>query len=59
MDLSLNLSHYKNEVLKLAEADDYSFLRASGYAYRRIRNPYDKKGHAVSESFGVEAKWFL
>ena len=23
-DLSLNLSHYKNEVLKLAEADDYS-----------------------------------
>ena len=56
MDLSLNLSHYKNEVLKLAEADDYSLwasgTRIEGYVTRTT------KGHAVSEFWGLKQNGF-
>ena len=55
-DLSLNLSHYKNEVLKLAEADDYSLwasgTRIEGYVTRTT------KGHAVSEFWGLKQNGF-
>lgn len=55
-DISLNLSHYKNEVLKLSEADDYS-LWASG---TRIEGNVTRttKGHAISEFWGFELNGF-
>lgn len=55
-DLSLNLSHYKNEVLKLAASDDYSLwadgTRIEGHVTRTT------KGHAVSEFWGYKVDGF-
>ena len=55
-DLSLNLSHYKNEVLKLAASDDYSLwadgARIEGHVTRTT------KGHGVSEFWGYKVDGF-
>ena len=55
-DFSLNLSHYKNEVLELAESDDYSLwgsgTRIEGYVTRTT------KGHAISEFWGYKVNGF-
>lgn len=55
-DISLNLSHYKNEVVKLSEADDASMwgsgTRLSGNVTRTT------KGHAISEFYGYKLNGF-
>lgn len=55
-DLGLNLSHYKNEVVRLAEADDASFwgsgARISGNITRTT------KGHPISEFYGYKVVGF-
>lgn len=55
-DLGLNLSHYKNEVVRLAEADDASFwgagTRISGNVTRTT------KGHPISEFYGYKVVGF-
>lgn len=55
-DLGLNLSHYKNEVVRLAEADDASFwgsgARISGNVTRTT------KGHPISEFYGYKVVGF-
>ncbi len=53
---SLNLSHYKNEVLKLGDSEDASFYgysdRISGFVSRTT------KGHAVGEFYGYNITGF-
>ena len=55
-DFSLNLSHYKNEVVKISEADDASMwgggTRISGNVTRTT------KGHAISEFYGYKVNGF-
>ncbi len=55
-DVSLNLSHYKNEVVKISEADDASMwgygTRLSGAVSRTT------KGHAISEFYGYQVDGF-
>jgi TonB-linked SusC/RagA family outer membrane protein len=53
---SLNLSHYKNEVLKLGASDDYALW---GYS-DRISGAVSKtvKGHAVGEFYGYNITGF-
>lgn len=55
-DVNLNLSHYKNEVLRIDESDDASFwgtgTRISGYVTRTT------KGHAISEFYGYKVDGF-
>ncbi len=51
-DATLTASHYKNEVMKISQADDYSFW---GYS-DRISGPVSRttKGHAISEFYGYK-----
>ena len=49
-DVSLNLSHYKNEVLKLAAADDYAITRGGTRLSSNFL--YTTKGHPISEFYG-------
>lgn len=55
-DINLNAAHYKNEVLRIAEADDASIwgggTRISGNVARTT------KGHAVSEFYGYKVDGF-
>ncbi|WP_455622848.1 SusC/RagA family TonB-linked outer membrane protein [Parabacteroides sp.] len=55
-DISLNLSHYKNEVVKISESDDASMwgggTRISGNVTRTT------KGHAISEFYGYKVDGF-
>lgn len=55
-DVSLNLSHYKNEVVKISESDDASMwgagTRLSGNVSRTT------KGHAISEFYGYKVDGF-
>lgn len=55
-DFNLNLSHYKNEVLKISESDDASLwgsgTRLSGNVTRTT------KGHAISEFYGYKVNGF-
>ena len=55
-DLSLNLAHYKNTVLKLSDSEDYSLwasgTRIEGYVTRTTA------GHAISEFWGFEVDGF-
>lgn len=55
-DISLNLSHYKNEVVKISESDDASIwgggTRISGNVSRTT------KGHAISEFYGYKVDGF-
>ncbi|MCE2616544.1 SusC/RagA family TonB-linked outer membrane protein [Phocaeicola oris] len=55
-DIALNLSHYKNEVVKISESDDASMWgsgsRISGYVTRTT------KGHAISEFYGYKVNGF-
>ncbi|MCD7977607.1 MAG: TonB-dependent receptor [Tannerellaceae bacterium] len=55
-DVNLNVSHYKNEVLRIDESDDASFwgsgTRLSGYVTRTT------KGHAISEFYGYKVDGF-
>ena len=55
-DVALNLSHYKNEVVKISQADDASIwgggARLSGYVTRTT------KGHAISEFYGYKVNGF-
>ncbi len=55
-DIGLNLSHYKNEVLRISEADDASIwgggARISGNVTRTT------KGHAISEFYGYKVNGF-
>ena len=52
----MNLSHYKNEVVKISEADDASMwgggTRISGNVTRTT------KGHAISEFYGYKVNGF-
>lgn len=55
-DVNLNLSHYKNEVLRISESDDASMwgggTRISGNVTRTT------KGHAISEFYGYMVDGF-
>lgn len=55
-DISLNLSHYKNEVIRISESDDASMwgggVRLSGNVTRTT------KGHAISEFYGYKVNGF-
>lgn len=55
-DFNLNLSHYKNEVLRISESDDASLwgagTRISGNVSRTT------KGHAISEFYGYKVNGF-
>lgn len=55
-DFNLNLSHYKNEVLRISESDDASMwgggTRISGNVTRTT------KGHAISEFYGYVVDGF-
>lgn len=55
-DVSLNLSHYKNEVVKISDSDDASMwgsgARLSGNVTRTT------KGHAISEFYGYKLNGF-
>lgn len=55
-DVALNASHYKNEVLRIAESDDASIwgagTRISGNVSRTT------KGHAISEFYGYKLDGF-
>lgn len=55
-DVSLNLSHYKNEVVKISDSDDASMwgagTRLSGNVTRTT------KGHAISEFYGYKLNGF-
>ena len=55
-DINLNLSHYKNEVVKISESDDASMwgsgARLSGNVTRTT------KGHAISEFYGYQVNGF-
>ena len=55
-DISLNLSHYKNEVTKLSLADDYA-IRSYG---ARIGDPicYTTKGQPISMFYGYQQNGF-
>ncbi|MDR2811217.1 MAG: SusC/RagA family TonB-linked outer membrane protein, partial [Tannerellaceae bacterium] len=56
-DISLNLSHYKNEVLKLSEADDYAIYKNGT---RMDAGPVTRttKGRPISEFFGYKVNGF-
>ena len=55
-DVDLNLSHYKNTVLKLAAADNYALW---GYG-TRFDDPITRtiKGHSMSEFYGYKINGF-
>lgn len=55
-DVTLNASHYKNEVIRLAEADDAS-LWGDGF---RLANSVTRttKGHSISEFYGYKIVGF-
>ena len=55
-DVDLNLSHYKNEVLQLAAADDYALW---GWG-TRFDDPITRtiKGHPISEFYGYKITGF-
>lgn len=55
-DIGLNLSHYKNEVLRLAESDDYSLW---GYG-TRLDGPVTRttKGQPISMFYGYRQNGF-
>lgn len=51
-NVGLNLAHYKNKVLSLSEADDFSFW---GDVYRLASSATrTTKGHAISEFYGYK-----
>jgi TonB-linked SusC/RagA family outer membrane protein len=56
-DVSLNLSHYKNEVLKLSEADDYAIYKNG---VRLDAGPVTRttKGRPIAEFFGYKVNGF-
>ncbi|MDR1556088.1 MAG: TonB-dependent receptor [Tannerellaceae bacterium] len=56
-DVSLNLSHYKNEVVRLSEADDYAIY---GSGTRLDAGPVTRttKGRPISEFYGYKVAGF-
>jgi TonB-linked SusC/RagA family outer membrane protein len=56
-DVSLNLSHYKNEVVRLSEADDYAIYQNG---VRMDAGPVTRttKGRPISEFFGYKVVGF-
>jgi hypothetical protein len=56
-DIDLNLSHFKNEVVKLSEADDYAIY---GAGVRLDAGPVTRttKGRPISEFFGYKVVGF-
>ncbi|MDR2533689.1 MAG: TonB-dependent receptor [Tannerellaceae bacterium] len=55
-DVALNLSHYKNEVLKISNADDYAIWRGGARLNGDITRTI--KGHAISEFYGYQVDGF-
>ena len=55
-DVGLNLSHYKNEVLKISNADDYAIWRGGARLNGDITRTI--KGHAISEFYGYQVDGF-
>jgi TonB-linked SusC/RagA family outer membrane protein len=56
-EVNLNLTHYRNEVIKLAEADDYTIWE---YGTRLDGQPVTRttKGHPISEFYGYRVNGF-
>jgi TonB-linked SusC/RagA family outer membrane protein len=56
-DVALNLTHYKNEVIRLAEADDYAIYQDG---VRLTSGPVTRttKGRPISEFFGYKVDGF-
>lgn len=55
-DVSLNLSHYKNEVLRISESDDASLWGAGTRLDGNVTRT--TKGHAISEFYGYKVNGF-
>jgi TonB-linked SusC/RagA family outer membrane protein len=55
-DLSLILSHYKNEVLKLSEADDYAIWRGGTRISGNVTRT--TKGRPIAEFYGYKVAGF-
>lgn len=55
-DFNLNLSHYKNEVLRISESDDASLWGAGTRLDGNVTRT--TKGHAISEFYGYDVVGF-
>ena len=56
-DVALNLSHYKNEVLRLSEADDYTIFQ-NGVRLDNGPATRTTKGRPISEFYGYKVAGF-